>query len=146
LLTSSCNYVTGEIPESATTTSPAASVTKPLVYITIPDPNGPRVIDVSNPSIPKEVSTADLGGFAIALTLKDNLLYVTKSDKESLKLQISIVDITGPETPRLRDTVMTGSVFGFGGATFSYCFARPRVIGDYVYIAGGNYLDVVKSR
>jgi hypothetical protein len=105
-----------------------------------------RVIDVSNPSVPKEISTVDLGGFAIALTLKDNLLYVTKSDKESQKLQMSIIDIAKPATPRLLDTVITESGFGFGGATFSYCFARPNVIGDYVYIAGTNYMDVIKVR
>jgi hypothetical protein len=105
-----------------------------------------RVVDVTTPSTPKEVATALTGGFAIALSLQNNLLYVTKSDKDSQKLQMSIVDISQPESTRLLDSVMTESVFGFGGASYSYCWIRPRVIGDYVYIAGANYLDIFKTK
>jgi hypothetical protein len=47
LLISSCQYITGEMPEAATTPSPAANVTSPQVYVTIPDPTKPQVVDVS---------------------------------------------------------------------------------------------------
>jgi len=41
-----------------------------------------RVIDVSNPASPRETTPINLGGFAISLTLKGTLLYVTESDYE----------------------------------------------------------------
>jgi len=102
-----------------------------------------RVIDVTIPSTPREVATASTGGFAISLALRDNLLYVTQSDKDSQKLQMSIVDISQPENPRQLETVITESVFGFGGASYSYCWIRPQVMGDYVYFAGLNYMDIL---
>jgi hypothetical protein len=105
-----------------------------------------RVIDVSHPETPQEVASADLGGFAIALTLKDNLLYVTKSDKETSKLQLDILDVSQPRDPRLLDHIATQSIFGFGGASFAYCWMPPQVIGNYVYLAGLNYMDIIKIR
>jgi len=105
-----------------------------------------RVIDVSDPASPVEVAAADLGGFAIALTLKDDVLYVTKSDTETQVLQLCIVDISNPESPGLLDTVVTESVFGFGGASLAYCWMRPQVIGNYVYVASVNYMDVIEIR
>jgi hypothetical protein len=105
-----------------------------------------RVIDVSDPLAPHEVADVNIGGFAIALTLQDNLLYMTKSDKESQKLQMCMLDVSQPESPRLLDSVVTESVFGFGGASRAYCWMRPQVVGDYVYIAGVNYMDVIKLR
>ena len=105
---------------------------------------GVRVIDVSNPNTPHEVAEVDIGGFAIMLTLKDNLLYMTKSNVESPTVQMSIIDVAQPESPQVLDSVTTESLFGFGGATLSHCFMRPQVVGDYVYVAGMNYLDVYK--
>jgi hypothetical protein len=105
---------------------------------------GLRVIDVSDPNAPHEVAEVDIGGFAVMLTLKDNLLYMTKSSAEMLKLEMSIIDISQPESPRVLDSVTTESWFGFGGATLSHCFMRPQVVGDYVYVAGMNYLDVYR--
>lgn len=105
-----------------------------------------RVIDISDPATPNEVADVDLGGFAIALTLKDNLLYLTKSDKETTKLQLFILDISQPESPQLLDSMVTKSVFGFGGATYGYCWMRPQVIGSYVYVAGLNYMDIIEIR
>jgi len=105
-----------------------------------------RVIDVSDPAAPKETTDADLGGFAIALTLKDDYLYMTKSDVESQKLQLVIMDVSEPGNPKVIDSVATESDFGFGGASFAYCWARPQVTNDYIYIAGINYLDVFKLR
>ena len=103
-----------------------------------------RVIDVTTPSTPKEVTATSTSGFAITLTLQDNLLYLSRSDKDSQKLQMSIIDISQPEIPRLLDTVVIESVFGFGGASYSYCWIRSQVMDDYVYIAGANYMDILK--
>jgi hypothetical protein len=105
---------------------------------------GLRVIDISNTANPHEVAEVDIGGFATMLTLKDNMLYLTKSSVESLTVQMSIIDITQPESPQVIDNVITESMFGFGGATLSHCFMRPQVVGDYVYVAGTNYLDVYR--
>jgi hypothetical protein len=105
-----------------------------------------RVIDVSEPAAPRETSVIDLDGFAIAITLEGDLLYVTKSDAETRMLQLSIVDISNPESPELLDTVVTTSFFGFGGASYAYCFAHPQVIGDYVYVGGVNFFDIYKIR
>lgn len=105
-----------------------------------------RIIDVSNPSFPQEVARVDLNGFAIALTLKDDYLYVTKSDVDSQMLQLAIIDITESSNPKLIHSVITESIFGFGGSSYAYCWARPQVIGDYVYVAGINYMDVVKFK
>ena len=105
-----------------------------------------RIIDVSNPSSPKEIAGADSGGFAIALTLKDNKLYVTKSDAVNQKLQLVVVDVSEPEKPGLIDSTTTDSMFGFGGATLAYMWARPQVIGDCIYVAGINYFDVFKLK
>ena len=102
-----------------------------------------RIIDVSDPAAPHEVADVDLGGFAIALTLEDDLLYVTKSDAETQLLQLCIVDISNPESPGLLDTIVTESIFGFGGATYGYCWMRPQVIGNYIYVAGLNYMDIM---
>jgi len=101
-----------------------------------------RVVDVSNPSSPKEIAEAETGGFAIALILKDDILYVTKSDSTSRKLQIAIVDISEPEKPELIGSIVTDSDFGFGGATLSYMWARPQIIGDCIYVAGIKYFDI----
>ena len=105
-----------------------------------------RVIDVSTPSSPKEVANINVGGFAIKLEIKDNLLFVTKSDIESHKLQLSLLDISQPECPKLLGSVITESIFGFGGATFAYCFTQPQIIDKYVYVAGINYLDIFEIK
>jgi hypothetical protein len=105
---------------------------------------GLRVIDVSDPTAPHELADVDIGGFAIMLALKDDLLYVTKSDAMVQKLEMSVIDVAQPESPQVLDSVTTESLFGFGGATLSHCFMRPQVVGDYVYVAGMNYLDVYK--
>lgn len=105
-----------------------------------------RVIDISNPAAPKEVADVNLGGFAIALTLEDDILYVTKSGKEANKIQLCILDVSQPENPRLMDCVETQTEFGFGGATLACFWTRPQVIGNYVYVAGLNYMDVIEIR
>jgi hypothetical protein len=105
-----------------------------------------RVIDISDPSSPKEMSQADIGGFAIALTFTDNSLYVTKSDAESQKLQFAVVDISDPNSPEIVGSAATDSMFGFGGASLAYMWARPQIIGDYIYVAGINYFDVFRLK
>ncbi len=55
---SSCQYVTGETLTPASTPVSTANLTKTPVYVTIPDPNGPRVIDVSQLPFLINVSTA----------------------------------------------------------------------------------------
>jgi len=103
-----------------------------------------RIVDVSVPSAPEEVAEVNPGGFAIALTIEDDYLYVTGSHAEDQKLQLTLVDISEPGNPRVIDSISTESMFAFGGASFAYCWARPQVIGDYIYLAGLNYLDVIK--
>ena len=105
-----------------------------------------KIIDVSDPKSPREAADIDLGGFAINLTLKDNYLYVTKSDAETQLLQFCIVDVSEPEKPEIMYSVATESIFGFGGASLAYMWARPQVMGDYVYIAGINYMDIVEIK
>lgn len=105
-----------------------------------------RVIDVSDPLNSREVRSVDIGGFAIAITQKDNRLYVTKSDPENPLLGLSILDISQPDNPELLDSVETQSIFGFGGATFGYCWARPQVVGSYIYVAGLSYMDIFRIR
>jgi len=101
-----------------------------------------RIIDVSDPVAPKEVAYVDLGGFTISLTLKDNLLYVTRSDADNPVLHLCIVDVSEPDNPRVIDSIATESMFGFGGATLGYMWARPQIIGECIYVAGINYFDV----
>ena len=105
-----------------------------------------RVIDVSDPTLPREAAEIDLDGFAIALTLEGDYLCATKSDAETGMLQLSLVDISNPESPELLDTTVTESFFGFGGASLCYCFAHPQVIGDYVYVGGMNFFDIYKIK
>jgi hypothetical protein len=105
-----------------------------------------RVIDVSDPTAPVEVTAVELGGFIITMTLEDSYLYVTKSDAETHLLQCCIVDISEPWSPEVLDTMMTESMFGFGGASLAYMWTCPQVIGDYVYIAGINYMDIVEIK
>ena len=105
-----------------------------------------RVIDVSDPAAPKEVSDINLGGFTIALTLEDDILYVTKSGKEANKIQLCIMDVSQPDNPRLMGCVETQTEFGFGGATLACFWTRPQVIGNYVYVASINYMDVIEIR
>jgi len=105
-----------------------------------------RVIDVSDPLFPKEVAEIDLSGFGIALTLEDDYLYITKSDVESQRLQLVIVDISEPSNPKVIDSLATESIFGFGGSSYAYCWARPQVIGKYIYVAGINYMDVIEFK
>ncbi len=105
-----------------------------------------RVIDVSDPAAPQEVADVDLGGFAIALTLEDDVLYVTKSGKETNKIQLCILDVSQPNSPRLMDCVETETVFGFGGGTLACFWTRPQVIDNYVYVASVDYMDVIEIR
>lgn len=101
-----------------------------------------RVINVSDPRTPKEVANLSLGGYAIALTIKDNLLYMTKAANLTSNLTMCIVDISQPQTPKLLDSVQTESPFGFSASSF----ARPQVVDNYVYIAGLHYMDVIETR
>jgi hypothetical protein len=71
---------------------------------------------------------------------------VTKSDAESPKVKLTVVDVSEPGRPKLVGSAATDSMFGFGGATLAYMWARPQVIGDYIYVAGINYFDVFKLR
>ncbi len=103
-----------------------------------------RIVDVSDPSAPEEVAEVDPGGFAIALTLEGDYLYVTKSDVDTQLLQLVVVDVSEPDNPKMIDSIATESMFGFGGASLAYMWARPQVIGNYVYIAGVNYMDVIE--
>jgi hypothetical protein len=105
-----------------------------------------RVIDISNPASPKEVTTFNLGGFAISLAADKELLYVTKSDYESKKIQLSVVDISDPENPGLVDSKMTESDFILGGVTLAFCWMRPQVVDDFIFVSGMRYLDVFELR
>jgi hypothetical protein len=101
-----------------------------------------RIIDVSDPVDPKEVAYVDLGGFTISLTLKDNLLYVTRSDADNPVLHLCIVDVLELDNQKVIDSIATESMFGFGGATLGYMWARPQIIGECIYVAGINCFDV----
>lgn len=101
-----------------------------------------RIIDVSDPVAPKEIAYVDLRSFTISLTLKDNLLYVTSSDADNPVLHLCIVDISEINNPKVIDSIATGSMFGFGGATLGYMWARPQIIGECIYVAGINYFNV----
>jgi hypothetical protein len=105
-----------------------------------------RVIDVSEPTSPEEVATVELGGFVIAMTLQGETLYVTKSGDDAVTVQLCLVDISQPESPKLMDSVDTESWFGFGGATMAYMWWCPIIVGDYVYIPGVNYMDIVEVK
>lgn len=105
-----------------------------------------RVIDVSNPASPRETTPINLGKFAIALTLKDNLLYITESDYESKKIQLGVVDVSEPENPIVIGSTITKSDFVLGGVTFTYCWARPQIAGDFIYVPGMRYLDIFELR
>jgi hypothetical protein len=101
-----------------------------------------RIIDVSDPVYPKEIAYVDLGGFTISLTLKGNLLYVTRSDADNPVLYLCIVDVSEPDNPKVIDSIAIGSMFGFGGATLGYMWARPQIIRECIYVAGINYFDI----
>jgi hypothetical protein len=105
-----------------------------------------RVIDVSNPSSPRETTPINLEGFAISLTLKGDLLYMTKSDYEGKKIQLAVLDISETENPKLVDSVTTESDFILGGVTFAYCWARPQVVDDFIFVSGMRYLDIFELR
>lgn len=105
-----------------------------------------RVVDVSNPADPHEASNIGLNGFCVSLTLLDNYLFATTADTDTGKLQVCPVDISQPEHPALIDYIPTQSDFVLGGVTFAYCWERPLVTGDYVYIAGRDYIDIIKIK
>jgi hypothetical protein len=105
---------------------------------------GVRVIDVSDPTTPQEVAVIDISGFAIMMSMENDLLYITSSNATAPTLAMSVIDITHPKNPKIVGSVTTDTFFGFGGATVPHCFMRPQVIGDYVYIAGWNYMDVYR--
>ena len=88
----------------------------------------------------------ELGGFVIAMTLQGETLYVTKSGDDAVTVQLCLVDISQPESPKLMDSVDTESWFGFGGATMAYMWGCPIIVGDYVYIPGVNYMDIVEVK
>jgi len=56
------------------------------------------------------------------------------------------VDVSEPENPRLIDSIMTESDFILGGVTFAYCWVRPQVIGNLIFIPGMRYLDIFELR
>jgi hypothetical protein len=105
-----------------------------------------RVIDVSNPSSPRETTPIDLGGFAISLTSNGDLLYVTKSDYEGKKIQLAVLDVLEPENPMIVYSVITESDFVLGGVSFAYCWACPKVIDNFILVPGMRYLDIFELR
>lgn len=105
-----------------------------------------HVVDVSNPSSPRETTPINLGGFAISLTLNGDLLYVTKSNYEGKKIQLAVLDVSEPENPKLVDSVITESDFILGGVSFAYCWARPQVVDSFIFIPGMRYLDIFELR
>jgi hypothetical protein len=74
------------------------------------------------------------------------MLYVTGSDYEGKKIQLVVVDVSEPANPKLVDSAATTSDFILGGVTFAYCWARPLVANDQIYISGMSYLDVFELR
>jgi hypothetical protein len=105
-----------------------------------------RVVDISDPTKPREASSFAVGDFAIALSLQGDLLYLTKSDKTDSLLKLRVLDVSEPENPKQIGAADTQSRFGFGGVTFAYCFMRPQVIGEYAYVAGLDHMDVIRIR
>jgi hypothetical protein len=105
---------------------------------------GVRVIDISDPESPEEIKTAGLEGFAVSMTVDDDLLYLTKSDYEDSKILLEALDISEPDNPLLIDSVATESDFILGGVTFAYCWSRPQITGHYVLVPGMRKIDVFR--
>ncbi|MFC1946387.1 hypothetical protein ACFLXY_00550 [Chloroflexota bacterium] len=105
---------------------------------------GVRVINITNPESPKEIKTASVGRFAIALNLENNLLYVTRSDYENSKLKLEVLDISEPQHLSRVDSITTESDFISGGITYAYCWSRPLISGHYILVPGMRKIDVYR--
>ncbi len=80
------------------------------------------------------------------MTLKDELLYVTESDYEDKKIQLIVIDVSESANPGLVSSTTTSSDFVLGWVTFAYCWARPIVVNDIIFVSGMRYLDVLKLK
>lgn len=101
-----------------------------------------RVVDLSSPEEPVEMKKINLPGFAISLTIENDLLYVSKSDYEATMIELAVIDISEIESPRLIDSTETEADFVFGGISFAYCWIRPQLTGEYILIPGREELEI----
>ena len=104
---------------------------------------GLRVVDVSDPKALREVARVDVGGFAISMTRNVDRLYLTKSDRQIRKLQLCVLDVTDPNSPRVLSSTATESDFVLGGVSFAYCWMRPQVVGNHVFVGGLKGMEVI---
>ena len=69
--------------------------------------SGLRVLDVSDPASPREVTQLDIPGAAHHAVVSDNLLYLlgTELVEKSIFHTVYIVDISEPESPLIIDSL-----------------------------------------
>jgi hypothetical protein len=92
-------------------------------YVYIADwSSGLRIIDITDPAVPKETSMAETSGNARDVNVVGGYAYIADGDKSGL----SVIDIADPATP-----VVTGS-YDTPGAAIAL-----DVAGDYAYVADG---------
>ena len=113
------------------------------VYLTF-GAGGVRVIDVSIPTTPREVASIDVDGFAISLTLNDNLLFVCKAKYEVKQKELTMLDVSEPEKPALLSMTMTGADFNISGIIFNDYWMPPELDRDAVFIPATGYLGIFK--
>jgi hypothetical protein len=77
------------------------------------------------------------------MTKNENRLYLSKSDGQSRKLQLCVLDVSDPNSPSVLSSTATESDFVLGGVSFAYCWMRPQVIGNHVIIGGLKGMDVI---
>ncbi len=89
--------------------------------------SGLRVIDVADPSQPKEVAHLDFNGTLDWLDISGSYAYVFNTSRELRKekdvVEVLIVDISEPETPRVADSILLPENWD----------RYPVVTGDYIY-------------
>ncbi len=84
--------------------------------------DGLRIIDVSNPSSPKEVGFYDTGGFTRGVAVSGQYVYMA-----DIEDGLRIIDVSNPANPKEVGYYNTGG-YAQGVA----------VSGHYVYVAGGS--------
>lgn len=93
--------------------------------------SGVRVIDISNPSSPKEVNNLKIEGMADRILISGNIAYLIESPKKpsfTNPTSLVIIDISDPAKPREISSIKFPKLF----------FAKLCQFGNYIYCYGGD--------
>ncbi len=112
----------------ASATVNAVTISGKFAYVSL-GASGLGIVDVSNPSAPRQVGSYDLTGNAIDVAVSGQYAYV--SDDE---VNVNIIDVSKPSAPRLVGTYNRGASGPQPGIT---------VVGTYLYVSDYNTIAIL---